>query len=274
MSNKMRFRKTLRYMRAHWPIFIGLYSVLVFAVLFIGLSLALGWYSFIPFSLAIMLVVTYFLISFIYVAYQLHDAPGGTAAEILISLAQNRPGDHVVCIDLGLRETAVRIAQHMTTGVVTVIDLYNPQSNTNASLRRGRDRARKPPTDPRLNWIDGSIELLPLPDRSVCAVYMNQVLSEYWHPEERNQLLEEVHRILIPEGRLLVAEPIRAQHNLLLAGVVTYFRPTATQWSTLLAHAGFIIQRQENARGVLYCARADKPSPAAGKQMQLNLEYI
>lgn len=274
MSSNKRMRRTLRYIRARWPIYIGLYGALITLVMFIGLCVAVGWYSFVPFSLAIILVLSYLLVAFIYVAYRINDAPGGSAADILFDLAQTRPVDKVVCLDVGLRETAVTIAQHLTTGEVTIIDLYNPTSNNNASLRRARKRVGRPPVDPRLNWIDGSINLLPLPDRSVSAVYLNQILSEFWLPEERSQLLTEARRILIPEGRLLVAEPVRAKSDLLLTGIVTYLLPSQEQWQTMLTDAGFIIRRQENARGLLYCVRADKPSLSAGKQMQLKLEYI
>jgi ubiquinone/menaquinone biosynthesis C-methylase UbiE len=267
-------RRTLRYIRTHWPVYFALYGAIVFAVLLIGLGLSQGWYAFVPLALAMMLVASYFLVAALYLAYQLKDGPGGTAAEILFGLAQTRPEDRVVCIDLGLRETAIAIAQRLTTGEVTVIDVYNPQSNTGAALRRTRNRARKVAADPRLNWIDGSVDLLPLPDRSVKAVYMNQILSEFWLPEERDKLLAEARRILIPEGRLLVAERVRAQSNLLLTGVVTYSLPVTTQWRATLERAGYIVRREETPRGLIYCVRADKPSPAAGKQMILQLEYV
>lgn len=274
MSTKRRLRRTVRHIQARWPVYFGLYGALISFLLFIGLSIAAGWYSFVPFSMALILVVSYVLIALVYVAYRMNDAPGGSAADILFDLAQTRPEDKVVCLDLGLRETPVVIARHLTTGEVTVVDLYNPQSNTSASLRRARKLVGRPPVDPRLNWIDGTINLLPLPDRSVTAVYMNQILSEFWLHEERQQLLEEARRILVPEGRLLVAEPVRAQTNFLLAGLITYFLPSPEFWGNMLTEAGFTIRRQENARGLLYCVRADKPSPTAGKQLHLQLEFI
>jgi len=274
MENSRHPRRTLQYIRTHWPLFFALYGSLVVAILLIGVGLASGWYSFIPFALAIMLVASYFLVASLYVAYQMNDAPGSTAAEILFEMSQSQPTDRVVCIDLGLRSTAVTVSQRLTTGVVTVIDIYNPQSNIGGALRRGRDLARKPLDDPRLDWIDGGIDLLPLPDRSVGAVFMNQILSEFWLPEERDLLLQEVYRILAPEGRLLVAERIRSQSNLLLTGLVTYTLPTSQQWRAILEKAGFIVRREECPHGLIYCVRADRPGLTAGKQMTLKLEYM
>ena len=108
MSSKPRFRRTTRYIRTHWPIYLGLYVTLVAGVLLIGLSLAFGWYAYITFSLAVMLIAAYLLVAFVYVAYRLNDAPGGTAVESLIDLAQLKPHQRVVCIDLGLKASQAR----------------------------------------------------------------------------------------------------------------------------------------------------------------------
>jgi hypothetical protein len=68
MTSKKRFRRTMRHIRTHWPTFFILYGALVFALLMIGAALALRWYAFVPFSLAIMFVAAYFLISSLWVA--------------------------------------------------------------------------------------------------------------------------------------------------------------------------------------------------------------
>ncbi len=274
MATPRHSQQTIRYIQAHWPVYFIFYGLIILSILLIGVSLAVGWYSLVPFSIIIMLVASYVLLSSVYVAHQALDGPGGTTAEALFAMSQAQPTDRVVCIDLGLRSTAVTIAQHLTTGVVTVIDVYNPQSNNGAALRRSRDLAQKPLDDPRLNWIDGRIDLLPLPDRCINAVFMDHILSEFWLPEERDKLLGEVRRILEPEGRLLIAERIRAQSNTPLTGLITYNLPTSEQWRVTLEKAGFIVQREEHLRGLVYCARADRPGLAAGRQLALKFEYV
>ena len=274
MVSNSRSRLAFRYVRTHWPTYFALYGTLVLAVLLIGVSLANGWYSFVPFCLAIVLVAAYFLAAYVFLAYQLVGPPDRNTADSLYQLSQIRPNDHVVCVDLGLRETAIEIARHLTTGEVFVVDVYNPQSNDGAAHRRARKIARKPPSDPRLNWIDGTVSLLPLPDHSVEAVFMNQILSEFWLPEEQDALLHEIMRVLVPEGRLLIAERVRSQSNLLLTGIVTWAWPSAGQWSSMLKRAGFEIRPRDLSHGLLYVARADKPSAVSGKQMELSLEFV
>jgi len=274
MADKRNLNATRRHIQTHWPAYLGLYAALVAALILLGLGLALGWYALVPFALAIMLVAAYFLGSAVWTAYQLHDGPGPDVMELLLSYSQSSPEAKVVCIDLGLRRPAVQIAQRLTAGQVIVIDVFNPQSNTGAALRRARARAPRPPSDPRLNWVDGRIELLPVPDRSVSAVFINQVLVEFWLPEERDRLLAEVRRILIPEGRLLLAERVRARSHSLLSSIVTSVYPPPDYWRDLLLKADLVPQREETLRGLVYCVRADRPPPTAGKQLTLRLEYL
>lgn len=274
MRPQGRLDNTRRYLRSHWPAFFGLYGLLVLTVVLLGVGLASGWYALIPFALAVMLVAGYVLAGALWTAYQTYDGPGPQIIAQLIDYAQLRPDDKIVCIDLGLRATAVEVARRLITGQVTAIDVYNPQSNPGAPLRRARAAARKPGPDPRLEWIDGRIELLPMPDQSVRLVFMNEVLSEFWLPEERARLLEEVRRILVPGGRLLLAERHRTRTNLLFSGLATSTLPPAETWHALLLRADFRIEREDSLRGLVYCARADRPPPTEGRQLRLHLEFL
>ncbi len=274
MRRQGRFDNTRRYLRAHWPAYFGMYAVLVLTVVLLGIGLASGWYALAPFALAVMLVAGYGLTAALWTVYQTYDGPGPSSIAQLIDYAQLRPDDKIVCIDLGMRTTAVTIAQQLITGQVTAIDVYNPRSNPGAPLRRVRAAAFKPRSDPRLEWVDGSIELLPMPDHSVRLVFVNEILSEFWLPEERALLLEEVRRILVPEGRLLLAERHRARGHLLLSGLVTSSLPPAEAWRALLLRADLRIQREDSLRGLIYCARADRPPPTEGRQLSLQLEFL
>ncbi len=274
MKRAIKFADTRRHLKNHWPIYGGLYAGLVAAMGLLGMGLASGWYAFVPFALAILIVVGYLLVAALWTVYQLHDGPGPKVIEQLIDYAQLRPDDRIVCLDLGLCQTAVRVAARLTTGQVKVVDVYNPQSNPGGPLRRARAAARRPGPDPRLEWVDGSIQLLPLPDRSVRLVFINQLLAEFWLPEEREQLLNEARRILVPDGRLLLAERHRSRRDLLLTGLATSSWPPAETWPAMLKKTDFLIQREVSLRGLVYCARADKPPPTEGRQMRLQLEFL
>lgn len=263
-----------RYIQSHWPAFLWAYGIMVAGVLLAGISLIRHWYSFVPFALLLTLAGGYYLFTAFWYVRRLHGATGRVTADTLFAYSQAQAYDRLVCIDLGLRNTALSLARHLTAGHITVIDVYHPDSNKSAALRRARAHTTRPKPDPRLTWIDGSIDLLPLPDEDVRAVFLSEVLSEFWLVEERMRLLAEVHRILVPYGRLLLSEQVRTQGNLVVTGPITITKPTAGYWRKLLTDAGFSIQREELLHGIIYCVRADKPPPTAAQQLALGLEYV
>jgi SAM-dependent methyltransferase len=271
MAARHRFKGLTSYIRTHWPTFFIIYAGLILALLLIGVGLLFDWYSLVPFAIAIALVAGYAFAYYIWIGHRLYDIDNRTPTKLLIQLSQLQTNEQVACIDLGPRENGLIIADHLISGRCMVIDVYNPQSHTSTSLRRVRTRSIKTDPDPRLIWIDSSFELLPLPDNSVTAVFLVEILSEFWLAGEREQLLEEIWRILTPEGRVLLAERVRTQRNMLLTGLLTSSAPTIGTWRRMMEKAGFIIQKDEFHYNLLYCMRALKPSPAAGKQMKLGL---
>lgn len=266
------FRNTRTYVRNRWPTYMGLYGVCVVAVLVLSAGLVTGWFSLVPLALAAFIVATYFLVATVWAAHLAYDVMNPLA--ILYEQGSTGPDQDIANIELGRRDTSIWLARHLTTGTVAAIDVYNPESNTSTPLRRARLSAEHPPSDPRLSWIDGSTNLLPLSDRSVSCVYLVEVLSEFWQGSERETLLREVHRVLEPDGRLLLTEPVRTQTSLLLWLPRAYGAPTAAEWKSLLTRCGFDVRREQDVEGLLVCLRADKTLPTLARQLTLGLEYL
>jgi SAM-dependent methyltransferase len=271
---KQRWRGTSNFIADRGPTFALAYGGLICCLLLIGLSAIYGWLGYIPLALATLLIIGYFLVANVWAATQLFDRPGQQPIEVLLAMSHIAPGERVVCVDLGLRESAVAIAQQLTTGRVSVIDVYNPLWNSSAALQRGRLRVRSRPTatDPRLEWLDGEIRLLPLPNGSVSAVFLDQILSEFWQPEDRQTLLKEVWRILSPSGRVLVSERVRSRANWLVLGPWGWQLPTADYWRELLKGSGLALRQEKELQGLIHCFRADKPLPTQGLQLPLHLD--
>lgn len=273
-TGKLENQSVRGYMHHNWPLYTSLYGGLVIAFVLIGAGLVFRWYSLISFAIALGLVTGYLLVASLWMVQQMYGNKDDTPAKILTSMSQLQPEERVACIDLGLRETPLFIAQFLTSGEVVAIDVFNPQSNMRPALRRARTGVERPTPDPRITWIDGSIDLLPLSDNSVSVVYLNEILSEFWLPNDQEKLLSEIWRILIPEGRLMVSEKVRSQNNLMVTGLLTASWPTESKWRSILVNSDFILQREEIRHGLILYLRAKKPSPASGKQMKLGLEYL
>jgi ubiquinone/menaquinone biosynthesis C-methylase UbiE len=182
-----------------------------------------------------------------------------------------QPDDEVLVVGLGTRVDPLRLRRRLTTGRLIVVDVYNPQWTTSQVLVRLRKQAPHPPSDPRLVWQDGRFDLFPLPDNSVPFVLLNQTLSEFWQEGDRLRLLQEIHRVLTANGRLLFAERMRTQTNWLVLGPTAVRLAGHDYWQTLLQEAGFVIRREQNLQGLITCIRAEKPSATEARQLALDI---
>ncbi len=273
MSESDRYRSTALLMYAQWPGYLLRYGGLILAFVMIAAGLILGWQMLTAIGIILLTAVFFLMVAALWTANRLFVADSEQVNELLFAMSQAQATDYLANIDFGLRQQAMQLSRKLTTGKITVIDVYNPQLTTDSSLARARRLAPPAKKDPRLTWYDGQFNLLPLPDGSVEAVFMFQILSEFNQEGDRQALLREVQRILKPNGRLLVAEKTASWLNWLLAGTSTAGLQPVEYWRNLLTQAGFDILRQEEIQGLINCLRADKPSPYAGKQLPLQLKF-
>jgi hypothetical protein len=70
---------------------------------------------------------------------------------------------------------------------------------------------------------------------------------------------------------VLVAERVRSRANWLVLGPAGWQLLTAEYWRSLMSQTGFSPGQEMSIQGLVCCFRADKPSPAEGLQLPLNL---
>jgi len=273
MNRSGRFSGTIGTVYAHWPVYALAYGSMIAALILIGVGARQAWFSLIPLGVALLLVQGYFLFAWLWAAHQLYDNDGIVSHQVLFDMGAIQDSETFVFIDLGRRRPAMELSRRLTTGQVIVVDVYNPQWTTSRALARRRAQRPSPPHDPRLSWRDGDVNLIPLPDKSVPAVILSQVLSEFWQHGDRLMLLREVHRILAPDGRLLVAERVRTQTNWLVMGPAGLGLHAATYWHHLLGQAGFRLQKEQALLGLITCFRADKPTRTEAQQLAFELNF-
>ncbi|MCL4871214.1 MAG: methyltransferase domain-containing protein [Anaerolineae bacterium] len=260
---------TLRQVYVHWPAYlVGYGGGALLALVVVFISMQRQWWGFIPLMLAFLLLLAYFFAASLWVAYQKNET---AATLILLTWAQLQPTDSFAHIDLGRRSVGERLARYLTTGKLTVIDVYNPQLTPGAALARARSIAGPMLlSDPRLTCLEGSIDLLPLPDKSMLVVTMIYTLPEFWQQGDQEQLLQEIYRILKPGGRLILLEQARQPANIMMLGPLVWHWPAAAHWQHLLQKTGFTIRKQEMIQaGLTVAFRADKPVQFQNRQLDL-----
>lgn len=270
MQITTRYAGAIRYFRSRWPTYtIGFCGGLILLLAAIWFSTTRGWHSFMILGIVTILVMIYFLVMSLWSAHQIYDVQN--ISQCLIKLGELRPEETLIHLNLGRRQLAIDLSRHFTTGRVIVIDVYNPQMTPSGELARARRQARRPEPDPRLSWRDGKISLLPLADGSVPAVTMSEVASEFWQLGDRQQLFNEVFRILRPGGRILLVERVRTTTNILVKGPAGLRLAHKAYWEKMLVDAGFKVKNTINLDDLICCFRADKPVPVVEGQLPLDL---
>lgn len=266
----MQFHGTSRYFYQHWPTYLGwvgggaLGALLLLVVAQLTADVGLLFLS-----AALLVVVAYFAGVSLWLAYQRFDAPHAAVADRLFALGQLEPEDPILHIELGDRRDALQLVRHLTTGRLTVMDVYSPQITTSGAVLRQREMAPPLQRDPRLTWQAGEFTLLPVPDHSMRAVTMHEVVRYVESKEDQLLLLQEIQRVLKPGGRFLLAIPVRTELYWLGWGPLAWGMETADHWRTLIEKAGLRVTRAEDWRGVILFLRADKLTPEVGRQLTL-----
>lgn len=271
--NDGRFSGTRTYILSNWPRFALLYLSMVASLIFVGLSAIEGWLPFVPLGTAVFLVLLYFIGAGIWEARQMYDFDGLTPHHVLFDMGQIQATERFTYIDLGFQRPAIGLSRRLTTGQIIVIDIYNPQWTISPWLVRWRAQQPHPPTDPRLSWREGHLNLLPLPDECISTVMLCHVAGEFWQDGDRAALLRETFRILKPQGQLLLAESVRSQTNWLVRGLAGFALPSPDYWQEMLKQSGYRIRSVKNLNGLSYCVRAQKPSPSEAQQLSFKLEF-
>jgi ubiquinone/menaquinone biosynthesis C-methylase UbiE len=124
--------------------------------------------------------------------YERHMVPAifGPWAEDLLALATPLPGERVLDVACGTGVVARLVAQRVgPSGTVVGFDL-NPGMLTVA-------RSLPPPSGARIEWREGNVSAIPLPDATFDLVLCQQGLQFF---PDRSAALREMRRVWGPVG--------------------------------------------------------------------------
>jgi ubiquinone/menaquinone biosynthesis C-methylase UbiE len=273
MGIQNRFPGTTRDLLTRREAYFLRYLAFALALLMVGYGLWQGLPGIVVIGLAFLTLSALLLGLQFWTAHRLYDFSGLQTSGHLFEMSQARPGDKLLTIDLGSHEGARLISKHLTNGKLFVVDLYNPQQTPNPAVARARRTTSQTASDPRIIWYNGSVNLLPLPDHSVRAVFLQEVLSEFVQEGDRKALLQEVVRVLEPNGRVVLAELTDAWPNRLRGGFGSPQIKPSSYWTNLLTASGLQMTREDVLQDLMLCLRADKISPYSGRQLALGLAF-
>jgi ubiquinone/menaquinone biosynthesis C-methylase UbiE len=139
-----------------------------------------------------------------------------------VALADLQPGEDVLDLGSGGGIDVLLSARRVgPTGLVYGLDM------TPEMLQLARDNQAKAGIT-NAEFLEGRIEDVPLPDRSVDVVVSNCVVTL---SADKDAVFAEAHRVLRPRGRLAIADLVADHHDL------TDLPEDDPSWSACVAHA-------------------------------------
>lgn len=191
------------------------------------------FFSIILFSAA--LVAT--LISLL-VTYYVYDLSGLYGLSWLDGL-DTKEKCRIVNINAGFDETSVLLADKFKNSELTVFDFYDPARHTEISIKRARKAY-----PPFPNTVQTATSNIPLADGSADRVFAILSAHEIRAPEERNAFFKELHRILQPDGRVIITEHLRDTANFLAYNVGFFHFHSKRAWLENFRAARFEVDRE------------------------------
>ncbi|MBN1220431.1 MAG: class I SAM-dependent methyltransferase [Anaerolineae bacterium] len=232
----------------NWPVFASIFFFgLVMLVVSFFLPVPWNWLSLTCGLGALGLILTVLLTTYI-----VYDWGAKHEYDRLAELGNLQQANVIIDITCGKLRGTRGFLPLFKGGHYFLIDIYDPETMTEAPLRRAREMEPPLETNRRIYHRPGTADKLPLPHNWADIIYCNFSLHEVRHLAARKALFAEFARVLKPDGRLLIAEHGFDLPNFLAFGPGSFSFFTADTWQQHIASAGLKVQHHERWRGLVH----------------------
>jgi len=142
-------------------------------------------------------------------------------------------------VHAGLDESTPALRRFLAPSEGRVFDIFDPDEMSEPSIVRAR-RLYRPEVDPER--VD--FQQLPAAGKSIDAAFLLLSAHELRTDAARGTFFAELHRILSPDGRVIVAEHLRDVANFAAFGPGFLHFFSRRTWSRCFAQARFVIERE------------------------------
>jgi len=211
-AQRWPIRGLLQIVRYNWPQYVVGIAAVAAAV---GLLAALPMP---PVARWLVLAGTagaaWWMLASLTASYWIYDLSPLTRWKWLQPYLPSTPGAiSVLNIHSGFDDTTTAVREVISQACVQPLDLYDPQRMTEPSIHRAR-RA----LPPLPGTLAAAPEKLPVEEGTADAVLLLLAAHELRDSSDREALFRELHRVLKPQGRIVLVEHARDSWNFLAFG--------------------------------------------------------
>lgn len=227
------FQGVWNVVRFNWHFYLLSFAFLL-SVLLCGFFIeSLRFYSIILFVAALgATLVSLFVTYYVYDLSGLYDL-------IWLNDLDARQSEKIVNINAGFDETSALLADKFQGSKLIVFDFYDSSKHTEVSIKRARKSYPPYPNTKRI-----ATSKIPLDNDSADKIFAILSAHEIRESEERNVFLKELHRILKPDGRIVVIEHLRDTTNFLAYNVGFLHFHSKKSWLENFQSAQLEIERE------------------------------
>ncbi len=150
-----------------------------------------------------------------------------------------QPNHKIVNVNAGFDETSA-LFQHRFPGAELIIfDFYDPIKHTEVSIKRARKAY-----PPFQNTIKVSPSALPLQNEYAHDIFVIFSAHEIRKEDERNAFFDELNRILISSGKIVVMEHLRDIPNFFAYTIGAFHFFAKSSWYRTFKSAGLAIYEE------------------------------
>ncbi len=235
-SEKEGFHGVRQIIRFNWPYYVIGPSAILFAAALI-IVLPLGRYVRM-FLYCGVFAVLWWIAASLAVSWIVYDCSPLMGAGWVVRMLGGIPASWI-SIHAGFDEITPRLQVRFDGSRGHSYDIFDPNLMTEASIFRARHRSKVDAEAADYRWLRAA-------SGSADAVFLLLSAHELRLQSARVDLLREVHRLLTPAGRVVVAEHLRDLSNFIAygPGFLHFFSRRA--WRRAFAGAGFAVQDERS----------------------------
>ncbi|MFX1571831.1 MAG: class I SAM-dependent methyltransferase [Promethearchaeota archaeon] len=157
----------------------------------------------------------------------------------------------ILDVGCGTGRTAIRIAKELKKGgLLYGIDIYSKLAIPGNALDKVQNNARIEKVEDRTTFQYGSASNIPFEKNTFDIVNVSSVLHEVHEPNGQDKALQEIYRVLKPDGYLYLSEWNRTSWQLVaFSGLCCFAFRNKEHWEKLLNKYNFKNIRYENITG-------------------------
>jgi SAM-dependent methyltransferase len=239
----------------------GLYAIKIIAGLFsvieiIGLILlSLGHFVFnniyltisgaIIAAFGVYMIVAHFLALYVFIGV------GESRFTSIAKLLELKGNEYVLDVGSGTGRTAVQVAKRLTSGKLVGIDIWDTTELSGNSPEKAYANAEIEGVKAKVEFKFGNVLEIPFDNDVFDILTCSSVLNNLHGEENRIKALKEIFRVLKPDGKCMLLEPLRNLQTFCAFTPFAVFQlGKREQWENYAETAGFSKMRFYDEKGI------------------------